>query len=143
MFTGSRRRIDLDHVFDKDDMVFNDKSGGLNYSSSVPSSFDKWVLSLFLCCSLVSDVVFTVATQFLLVSSMPELSSDKSKLWSSVSNFDVIVLLLALHFKQIYLRTDQGWGNVKVMITFFYHKVHSTNKVMTVSILASLEWITH
>ena len=41
LFTGSRRRIDLDHVFDKDDMVFNDKSPGLNYSSSVPSSFDK------------------------------------------------------------------------------------------------------
>ena len=41
LFTGSRRRIDLDHVFDKDDMVFSDKSPGLNYSSSVPSSFEK------------------------------------------------------------------------------------------------------
>lgn len=43
---GSRRRIDLDHVFDKDDMVFNDKSAGLNYSSSVPSNFDKMNNSL-------------------------------------------------------------------------------------------------
>lgn len=43
---GSRRRIDLDHVFDKDDMAFNDKSASLNYSSSVPSNFDKMNHSL-------------------------------------------------------------------------------------------------
>ncbi|KAJ7370196.1 Tyrosine-protein phosphatase non-receptor type 3 [Desmophyllum pertusum] len=43
---GSRRRIDLDHVFDKDDMVFSDKPAGLNYSSSVPSNFDKMNHSL-------------------------------------------------------------------------------------------------
>ncbi|KAJ7354755.1 Tyrosine-protein phosphatase non-receptor type 3 [Desmophyllum pertusum] len=42
----SRRRIDLDHVFDKDDMVFSDKPAGLNYSSSVPSNFDKMNHSL-------------------------------------------------------------------------------------------------
>ncbi|XP_020609227.1 tyrosine-protein phosphatase non-receptor type 4-like [Orbicella faveolata] len=46
LFTGSRRRIDLDHVFDKDDVVFSDKSTGLNYSSSMPSSFDKMNHSL-------------------------------------------------------------------------------------------------
>ena len=42
--SGSRRRIDLDHIFDRDDTVFNDgapNSTGINYSSSVPSNFDK------------------------------------------------------------------------------------------------------
>ncbi|XP_068741588.1 tyrosine-protein phosphatase non-receptor type 4-like isoform X2 [Montipora capricornis] len=41
---GSRRRIDLDNVFNKDDSVLNERgpqSAGLNYSSSVPSDFDK------------------------------------------------------------------------------------------------------
>ena len=42
--SGSRRRIDLDHIFGRDDTVFNDgapNSTGINYSSSVPSNFDK------------------------------------------------------------------------------------------------------
>ena len=42
--SGSRRRIDLDHIFDRDDTVFSDgapNSTGINYSSSVPSNFDK------------------------------------------------------------------------------------------------------
>lgn len=46
---GSRRRIDLDHIFDRDDTVFNDgarNSTGINYSSSVPSNFDKMNHSL-------------------------------------------------------------------------------------------------
>lgn len=41
---GSRRRIDLDNMFNKDDSVLNERgpqSAGLNYSSSVPSDFDK------------------------------------------------------------------------------------------------------
>lgn len=41
---GSRRRIDLDNVFNKDDSALNERgpqSAGLNYSSSVPSDFDK------------------------------------------------------------------------------------------------------
>ena len=42
--SGSRRRIDLDHIFDRDDGVFSDgapNTTGINYSSSVPSNFDK------------------------------------------------------------------------------------------------------
>lgn len=47
---GSRRRIDLDHMFDKDDTVFTDRppnsAASLNYSSSVPSNFEKMNHSL-------------------------------------------------------------------------------------------------
>ncbi|KAK2564770.1 Tyrosine-protein phosphatase non-receptor type 4 [Acropora cervicornis] len=41
---GSRRKIDLDNIFNKDDSEIFDRgpqSAGLNYSSSVPSEFDK------------------------------------------------------------------------------------------------------
>lgn len=41
---GSRRKIDLDNIFNKDDSEIFDRgpqSAGLNYSSSVPSDFDK------------------------------------------------------------------------------------------------------